>query len=185
MKDTLIRLLIISNIALLIVAAAPKKSSVLTVSQLDIVDSKGVVRARLAGNLPETYSNGKPVGRGAAGMLLYDASGTERGGYVTFANNHVALTLDTEWKRSGSGEGVYEGRDRATGELKWTATAVDLVFGSNAQLRAVAEVYASHDAQQKFVRDFVAAWDKVMNLDRYDLAAQGQRARSLVAAAAD
>src|SRR5205085_4707750 len=88
MKDTLIRLLIISNIALLIVAAAPKKSSVLTVSQLDIVDSKGVVRARLAGNLPETYANGKAIGRGAAGMLLYDASGTERGGYVTFANDH-------------------------------------------------------------------------------------------------
>ena len=101
MKDTLIRLLIISNIALLIVAAAPKKSSVLTVSQLDIVDSKGVVRARLAGNLPETYANGKAVGRGAAGMLLYDASGTERGGYVTFANDHVALTLDGKKEMTG------------------------------------------------------------------------------------
>ncbi len=67
-------------------------------------------------------------------------------------------------------EHVFEGRDRATGELKWTGTAVDLVFGSNSQLRAIAEVYACDDSQQKFVRDFVAAWDKVMNLDRFDLA---------------
>jgi catalase-peroxidase len=63
-----------------------------------------------------------------------------------------------------------EGRDRVTGEFKWTATNVDLVFGSNSQLRALAEVYACNDSQQKFVRDFVAAWNKVMNLDRYDLA---------------
>jgi catalase-peroxidase len=65
---------------------------------------------------------------------------------------------------------VYEGRDRTTGELTWTATAVDLVFGSNSQLRAISEVYAGGDAQEKFVRDFVAAWTKVMNLDRFDLA---------------
>jgi catalase-peroxidase len=65
---------------------------------------------------------------------------------------------------------VLEGRDRATGELKWTGTVVDLVFGSNAQLRALAEAYASSDAQQAFVQDFVAAWSKVMNLDRFDLA---------------
>ena len=71
---------------------------------------------------------------------------------------------------NGSPAQVYEGRDRATGEVKWTATAVDLVFGSNSQLRAIAEVYACDDAQEKFVRDFVAAWDKVMNLDRFDLA---------------
>jgi catalase-peroxidase len=64
---------------------------------------------------------------------------------------------------------VYEGRDRATGELAWTATAVDLVFGSNSELRAVAEIYASDDAKEQFVRDFVAAWNKVMNLDRFDL----------------
>ena len=69
-----------------------------------------------------------------------------------------------------STEHVYEGRDRDTGEVKWTGTAVDLVFGSNSQLRAIAEVYACEDAQQKFVHDFVAAWDKVMNLDRFDLA---------------
>ena len=65
---------------------------------------------------------------------------------------------------------MFEGRDRKTGELKWTGTRVDLVFGSNSQLRALAEVYASSDAQEKFVRDFVAAWTKVMNLDRFDLA---------------
>jgi catalase-peroxidase len=64
---------------------------------------------------------------------------------------------------------VYEGRDRATGEVKWTGTRVDLVFGSNSQLRALAEVYASADARQKFANDFVAAWTKVMNLDRFDL----------------
>ena len=64
---------------------------------------------------------------------------------------------------------MYEGRERATGERKWTATAVDLVFGSNSQLRAIAEVYACDDGQETFVRDFVAAWDKVMSLDRFDL----------------
>ncbi len=79
------------------------------------------------------------------------------------------LEMGTEWKASASDENVFEGRDRTTGELKWTATAVDLVFGANSQLRAVAEVYASRDAGHKFVRDFVAAWDKVMNLDRFDL----------------
>ncbi|HET8976640.1 MAG TPA: catalase/peroxidase HPI [Solirubrobacteraceae bacterium] len=85
------------------------------------------------------------------------------------------LDMDTEWQASGaSGNGssthVFEGRDRAGGEVKWTATAVDLVFGSNDQLRAIAEVYAADDAQAAFVRDFVAAWDKVMSLDRFDLA---------------
>jgi catalase-peroxidase len=80
------------------------------------------------------------------------------------------LDMDTEWKVSASAEeNVYEGRDRASGEVKWTASAVDLVFGSNSELRAIAEVYASDDAQEKFVRDFVAAWDKVMNLDRFEL----------------
>ena len=79
------------------------------------------------------------------------------------------LDMRTKWQTSASAEGVLEGRDRSTGELKWTGTVVDLVFGSNAQLRAVAEVYASSDAQQVFVRDFVAAWNKVMQLDRFDL----------------
>ncbi len=90
----------------------------------------------------------------------------------TLTNDFFVNLLDerTEWKTSTSAENVYEGRDRGTGEVKWTATAVDLVFGSNSQLRAVAEVYAADDAKEQFVRDFVQAWDKVMNLDRFDLA---------------
>ena len=95
-----------------------------------------------------------------------------------FAN---LLDMDTEWTPT-SGEGAtaetFEGRDRATGELRWTGSRVDLVFGANSELRAVAEVYASDDAQEKFVHDFVAAWDKVMNLDRYDLPRSPQRRRS-------
>lgn len=80
------------------------------------------------------------------------------------------LDMGTEWKASATDENVFEGRDRATGEVKWTATAVDLIFGAHSQLRAVSEVYAAQDAGEKFVRDFVAAWNKVMNLDRFDLA---------------
>ena len=79
------------------------------------------------------------------------------------------LNMNTKWQKSATSEGVLEGRDRATGELKWTGTVVDLVFGSNSQLRAIAEVYACSDSQQTFVRDFVSAWNKVMNLDRFDL----------------
>ena len=94
---------------------------------------------------------------------------TDRPG--TLSNDFFVNLLDmrTEWKASGQAETVYEGRDRTTGETTWTATAVDLVFGSNSQLRAVSEVYAADDAAEKFARDFVAAWDKVMNLDRFDL----------------
>ena len=88
------------------------------------------------------------------------------------------LEMSTEWKPSGSSPNVYEGRDRATGDVKWTGTAVDLVFGSNSQLRALSEVYACDDSQEKFVRDFVVAWDKVMNLDRFDLATSQRRARN-------
>jgi catalase-peroxidase len=90
----------------------------------------------------------------------------------TLTNDFFVNLLDmgTEWKASASDENVYEGRDRATGDVKWTGTAVDLVFGSNSQLRALSEVYAQDDSKEKFVRDFVAAWDKVMNLDRFDLA---------------
>jgi catalase-peroxidase len=90
----------------------------------------------------------------------------------TLTNDFFVNLLDmgTEWKTSASAENLYEGRDRGTGEVTWTATAVDLVFGSNSQLRAIAEVYAARGAQDKFVRDFVAAWNKVMNLDRFDLA---------------
>src|SRR5881392_3374581 len=80
------------------------------------------------------------------------------------------LDMGTEWKGASNAEDVFEGRDRKTGQVKWTATRVDLVFGSNSQLRALAEVYGSSDAQAQFVQDFIAAWTKVMNLDRYDLA---------------
>ena len=94
---------------------------------------------------------------------------TERSGSLTndfFVN---LLDMGTEWKAVSNAKDVFEGRDRKTGKLKWTGTRADLVFGSNSQLRALSEVYASADAQPKFVRDFVAAWSKVMNLDRYDL----------------
>jgi catalase-peroxidase len=95
---------------------------------------------------------------------------TDRPG--TLSNDFFVNLLDmgTEWQVSSTSDDVYEGRDRATGELKWTGTAVDLIFGSNSQLRAIAEVYASDDSQQAFVDEFVAAWGTVMNLDRFDLA---------------
>ena len=80
------------------------------------------------------------------------------------------LDMGTEWKPTSEDRDLFEGRDRATGESKWTGTRVDLVFGSNSQLRALAEVYGCRDSQEKLVADFVAAWDKVMNLDRFDLA---------------
>jgi catalase-peroxidase len=90
----------------------------------------------------------------------------------TLTNDFFVNLVDmgTEWKASASDENVYDGRDRATGEVKWTATAVDLVFGANSPLRGISEAYACDDAKEQFVRDFVAAWDKVMNLDRFDLA---------------
>lgn len=90
----------------------------------------------------------------------------------TLSNDFFVNLLDmrTKWQKSVTSECVLKGLDRATGEPKWTGTVVDLVFGSNSQLRALAEVYACRDARQKFVRDFVAAWNKVMNLDRFDLA---------------
>ncbi len=84
-----------------------------------------------------------------------------------FAN---LLDMSTEWKPVSEDADMFEGRDRKTGELRWTGTRVDLIFGSNAQLRALAEVYASAGAEEQYVRDFVAAWTKVMNLDRFDLA---------------
>jgi catalase-peroxidase len=87
------------------------------------------------------------------------------------------LDMRTEWKPKGGGDHVYEGRDRSTGKVTRTATAVDLVFGAHSQLRAIAEVYASADAKKRFMRDFVSAWVKVMELDRFDLVAQGDRTR--------
>ena len=80
------------------------------------------------------------------------------------------LDMSTEWKAAAGAKDVFEGRDRKTGQVKCTGTRVDLVFGSNSQLRAIAEVYAQHDSKERFVQDFVAAWSKVMNLDRFDVA---------------
>jgi catalase-peroxidase len=80
------------------------------------------------------------------------------------------LDMGTVWKAMSESEELFEGHDRATGEVKWTGTRVDLIFGSNAELRALAEVYACDDGQEKLLKDFVAAWTKVMNLDRFDLA---------------
>jgi catalase-peroxidase len=94
---------------------------------------------------------------------------TDRPG--TLSNDFFVNLLDmsTQWSKSSTSEGVYEGRDRGTGELKWTATPVDLILGSNSELRAIAEVYAEDDAREKVVRDFVDAWTKVMILDRFDV----------------
>ena len=90
----------------------------------------------------------------------------------TLTNDFFVNLLDmrTEWKATSEAKDVFEGRDRATGKLKWTGTRVDLIFGSHSQLRALAEVHACDDSQAAFVRDFVAAWNKVMNLDRFDIA---------------
>ena len=107
---------------------------------------------------------------------------TKRSGALTndfFVN---LLDMNTKWQKSATQEGVLEGHDRKTGELKWTGTVVDLVFGSNSQLRALAEVYASSDALKAFIEAFVAAWSKVMNLDRFDLAASGHPAAEAIAA---
>jgi catalase-peroxidase len=94
---------------------------------------------------------------------------TSRPGVLTndfFVN---LLDMSTEWKAADASQEVFEGRDRKTGSVKWTATRADLIFGSNSELRALAEVYASNDAKQKFANDFAAAWAKVMNLDRFDV----------------
>jgi catalase-peroxidase len=109
---------------------------------------------------------GANVGKSAHGVLTRRPE--------TLTNDFFVNLLDmrTEWRPSAGSEGVYEGRDRKTNEVKWTATRVDLIFGSHSQLRALAEVYACADAKEKFVKDFVAAWSKVMNLDRFDLAAE-------------
>jgi catalase-peroxidase len=106
--------------------------------------------------------------------LNANAGGAQHGVFTdqpgTLSNDFFVNLLDmsTEWSK-GSMEGVYEGRDRATGQLKWTGTPVDLIFGSNSELRAVAEFYAAEDSKDLFVNDFVAAWTKVMTLDRFDL----------------
>ena len=113
---------------------------------------------------------------GGLRVLNTNVGGSKHGVFTkrpeTLTNDFFVNLLDmgTEWKVASDDQDVFEGRDRKTGDIKWTGTRADLVFGSNSQLRALAEVYGSSDAQQKFVRDFVAAWTKVMNLDRFDLA---------------
>jgi catalase-peroxidase len=110
---------------------------------------------------------------GGMRMLGTNFGGAKHGVFTskpeTLSNDFFVNLLDmrTEWKAAGD---VFEGRDRKTGKVRWTGTRVDLVFGSNSQLRALAEVYASADAKEKFVQDFVAAWNKVMNLDRFEIA---------------
>jgi catalase-peroxidase len=112
---------------------------------------------------------------GGLRMLGTNVGGAKHGVFTskpeTLSNDFFVNLLDmrTEWKPTSEASELFEGRDRRTGKVKWTGTRVDLVFGSNSQLRALAEVYASEDAKEKFVQDFVAAWDKVMNLDRFDL----------------
>jgi catalase-peroxidase len=112
---------------------------------------------------------------GGMRMLGTNVGGAKHGVFTskpgTLSNDFFVNLLDmrTEWKPTSAAADVFEGRDRKSGKLRWTGTRVDLVFGSNSQLRALAEVYASEDAKEKFVQDFVAAWDKVMNLDRFDL----------------
>jgi catalase-peroxidase len=113
---------------------------------------------------------------GGMRVLGANVGGAQHGVFTerpeTLTNDFFVNLLDmgTEWKPLSEDGDVFEGHDRATGELKWTGTRVDLIFGSNSQLRAIAEVYGSEDAQEKFVYDFMTAWDKVMNLDRFDLA---------------
>ncbi len=115
----------------------------------------------LVGGLRVLGANANGSGHG----VLTDRAGTLTNDF--FVN---LLDLNTEWQATSQSEDVFEGRARATGDVQWTGTRCDLVFGANSQLRAIAEVYGSDDSQEKFVRDFVAAWDKVMNLDRFDLA---------------
>jgi catalase-peroxidase len=109
------------------------------------------------------------------GMRVLHAGQSKHGVFTerpeTLTNDFFVNLLDmnTEWKATSDTKELYEGRDRKSGAVKWTGTRADLVFGSNSQLRALAEVYASADAQEKFVGDFIAAWNKVMNLDRFDL----------------
>jgi catalase-peroxidase len=110
---------------------------------------------------------------GGLRVLGANAEGSKHGVFTkqvgALTNDFFVNLLDmrTRWQPAGA-EGVYEGRDRNTNELKWTGTRVDLIFGSHSELRAIAEVYACADSKEKFAKDFVAAWHKVMNLDRYD-----------------
>ncbi|MGF1511642.1 MAG: catalase/peroxidase HPI [Myxococcota bacterium] len=139
---------------------AQRSPSAALVDRADLLNLTVPEMAVLVGGMRALDANAKGTKHGVF---------TERPGRLTndfFVN---LLDMSTQWKPSAEHDGVFEGRDRQTGDLKWTATEVDLVFGSNAELRAVAEVYAFADSQERFVRDFAAAWTKVMNLDRFDL----------------
>ena len=133
----------------------------LLVERADLLTLTAPEMTVLVGGMRALNAN---FGRTAHGVF------TDRPGMLTTDFFVNLLDMGTVWKPSVSSENVFEGRDRATGEVKWTATAADLVFGSNSQLRAASEVYACDDSNEKFVNDFVAAWDKVMNLDRFDVA---------------
>jgi catalase-peroxidase len=127
---------------------------------VDKADSLGLTVAEMTVLVGGMRSLGANAGNARHGVF------TARPG--TLSNDFFVnlLSMDTAWSKSASAPGIYEGKNRASGALKWTATPVDLVFGSNSELRAVSEVYASDDARQKFVDDFVRAWTKVMNADR-------------------
>jgi catalase-peroxidase len=114
----------------------------------------------LVGGLRTLNAN---AGQAASGIL------TDKPGTLSNAFFVNLLDMSTKWSKSSASESLYEGVDRQTGKVKWTATPVDLVFGSNSELRTLAEVYASADGQEKFVQDFAKTWAKVMNLDRFDL----------------
>ena len=141
----------------------PVPAEVLLVDRAQLLTLTGPEMTVLVGGLRVLGANAGPARQAGHGVF------TQRPG--TLSNDFFVNLLDmgTEWKATPDAN-LFEGRDRASGKVKWTGTRADLVFGSNSQLRALAEVYGSSDAQQKFVRDFVAAWNKVMNLDRFDLA---------------
>jgi catalase-peroxidase len=150
-----------------------RQAEVLLVDRANLLELTAPEMTALVGGLRVLNAN---TGDSKLGVLT-DQSGTLTNDF--FVN---LLDMSTAWKKSADQEGVYEGHDRETGELKWTGTRVDLIFGSNSQLRAIAEVYACEDSQQKFVDDFVAAWNKVMNLDRFDLDPSVRRGAKTVAA---
>ncbi|WP_342624916.1 catalase/peroxidase HPI [Pseudomonas alkylphenolica] len=142
-------------------AGAKAKPEALLVDKAQLLNLSAPEMTVLIGGLRVLGNN---VGQNAQGVF------TKRPGELTNDFFQNLLDMSVEWKPASSANDSYEARDRKTGELKWTGSRVDLVFGSHAQLRALAEVYASNDGKDKFVRDFIAAWSKVMNLDRFDLA---------------
>jgi catalase-peroxidase len=135
-------------------------SAELLIDRANLLKLSAPEMAVLLGGMRSLNAN---VGQSQHGVLTHRAETLSNDFFVNL------LDMNTKWQKSAVSSAVLEGCDRATGKLQWTATVADLIFGSNAQLRAIAEVYASRDAEQKFVADFVAAWSKVMNLDRFDL----------------